>query len=296
MAIYFNDLILEPKEDGTSLQKRYHAELKNVKSLFAKFRRGKAEGVLTFGREYRKVYNTKKTSFKPAPPIAIPMNVNLYDDQLGSVEIRYSKRPPIRNGKSLTWPRDQESLIFENLTISEQRLDLAWFILYASDFVKRGVIKLIDKEVEYEGTVDKMKKQLEVSSIIFSDDTTLETLQVIADLAFKGQINLTTNSKAEMASKMWSLISVNETNKKAGGYDDFLKTAAKVEAKLEKTESKADNIDIELINGEKYNVPILKCPPSISNEKLQAKAVEYNVPSEGLSRDVLYSIIKSKTT
>lgn len=293
MAIYFNNLILEPKADGNSLQKRYHKELQEVKDLFKKFRKGEKESVLTFGREYRKVYNKRKTSFKPAPPIAIPMNTSLYDPELGSVEVRYSRRPPLRNGQTVTWQRDQESLIFEMLTVSENQLDLAWYLLKASPFVKNGIIKLIDKEVEYQGTFDKIKQQMEASAVIFGDDVTLENLMVIADLMFKGSIPTENVTQAELATRMWSLIEVNEKGKKANGFKDLLDTARKISGGMG-TEATSEDIEVELANGEKLLVRALNCPPKITNEKLFAKAAELGLPVEGLSRNIIYSLIKAK--
>lgn len=297
MAIYFNNLILEPKANGTALEKRYYEELQEVKGLFEKFKKSaNANGGLTFSREFKKVYNRNKTSWKPAPPIAIPMNVNIYDPQMGSVEIRYSKSPPIKTGNNLMWNRGQESLIFETLTVRKDQLDLAWFLLYASDFVKKGTIKLVDKEAEYEGTVGEMKLQLEAQKVIFDEGVTYEKLEAISVLMFpNGDVQSDTGSKAELATKLWKAVIVNEKNKLPRGYKDLIAAAEKVEKQFAKEESSTEDITVTLANGEELTVPLQRCPLKISTEKLHARAKELDFPIDGLSRDIIFSIIKYKT-
>lgn len=292
MAIYFNEKILEPKANGTSLEKRYYSELQEVKNLFNKFRKGKSKPVLLFSREYRKVWNRAKTSHKPAPPIAIPMNVNIYDNELGSVEIRYSRRPPVRSGKNVVWQHDQDSLVFETLSLDETRMDLAWFLLYASNFVKNGIVKLIDKEVEYEGTVDKMKEQMKAAAVIFDESVSYERLKAISDFMFPGKIELNTDKQSELAAKLWSIIQVNENNKKPGGYKDLVNAGDAVGEILTVTKESSENITVELKDGRTFEVESLFCPPKISNEKLAEKAKEYSLEDSGLPRNQLYSLLK----
>lgn len=297
MAIYFNDKILEPKANGTSLERKYYQELGEVKKLFARFKRDAEKGSLTFSRDFRKVYNNSKTSYKPAPPIAIPMNASMYDPEIGSIEIRYSRRPPIKSGQNTIWQRDQDSMVFETMTIDEQRADLVWFLLYASDFIKKGIVKLVDKEVEYEGTVEKMKKQMDASFAIFSEDVTYDKLKTIADLVYpKGELAARTTTQTELSAKLWSLVLVNEEQNNPGGFDALIKAAKQVEEmESQKPVSEdSEKITIELVTGESFEVPYMKCPTRRSNKELKEKAVELGIADEGLTRDMLYSLIKHK--
>ena len=295
MAIYFNDLILEPKVNGTSLQRRYYQEREELRQLFQKFKRkGDKEGTLTFTRDFNKVYNSRKTSYKPAPPIAIPYNVNIYDPEMGSVEIRYSRRPPIKNGQNLMWPRDQESLIGETLSVTEQRLDYAWFLMKASPFVNNGIIKLVDRQLEYEGTFAQIRKQKDVTNILFDDNISLETLQGIATIVWpSGEVD--GDSKEELATKMWNRIQEGEKNKKKYNYDALIAAHGKfAEATAKSTTPEAELTLVTLPDGTEVEVKMLTCPKNMGDEKLYAKAAEFGVPVEGLSRNIIYSLVKQK--
>lgn len=295
MAIYFNDLILEPKVNGTSLQRRYYQEREELRQLFQKFKRkGEKEATLTFTRDFNKVYNSRKTSYKPAPPIAIPYNVNIYDPEMGSVEIRYSRRPPIKNGQHLMWPRDQESLIGETLSVSEQRLDYAWFLMKASPFVNNGIIKLVDRQVEYEGTFAQIRKQKDVTNILFDDNITLETLQGIASILWpSGEVD--GDSKEELATKMWNRVQEGEKNKKAHNFDALIAAYGKFAEAVSKDTSDASKLTlVTLPDGSEVEVEIVSCPKKISDEQLSEGALKYGIPTEGLSRNIIFSLIKQK--
>ncbi len=301
MAIYFDGKILEPKENGSSLEQKYFNELKDVKDLFGKFRKpGQKESVLLFSRDFKKTYNRSKTSYKPAPPIAIPMNVSVYDPQMGSIEIRYSKRPPVKAGNNLIWSRDGDSLMFETMSITDKQLDLAWFLLKASDYVEKGILKLVDKELEFEGKYESILKQTEVASAIFNHDAngdpSLERLELIASILFPNNEIGHYDSAKELATKIWNLIVIGEANKKSYNYNSALKAAEKAKKTLAKEKPvAAENITVTLPDGEDVTFPLLVCPPKTKNETLFERAESVGLPGDmGLSRDVLYSLIKYK--
>lgn len=296
MAIYFDGKILEPKESGTSLERKYFEELKDVKNLFARFKKpGQKESVILFSRDFKKIYNRTKTSYKPAPPIAIPMNVSVYDPSLGSIEIRYSKRPPVKAGNNLIWSRDGDSLMFETMSLTDKQLDLAWFLLKASDYVEKGIIKLVDKDLEFEGTFDSIKRQADAASLLFNDNVTLENLEVIASILFpKGEIGGYDSAK-ELATKIWNMVTIGENNKRAYNYDALIKAATKAGRASKKEDRAQEVITVSLSEDEELTVPLLICPPKTKNETLFEKAESLGIPTDaGLSRDVLYSLIKFK--
>lgn len=298
MAIYFNERLLEPKPNGTALERRYARERDEVKELFDKFRKpGVKDSSILFGRSWKKVWNNKKTSYKPAPPIAIPMNVHIYDDELGSVEIRYSKRPPIRSGNKIVWPSDSESLVFEQKSVSEQRLDFAWFLLKASNYVEQGIIKLIDKEAEYAGTFSSIKRQLEASKMIFDDNATLDRIKAIADIVLPKKMAVKGDTKEEVATRFWEIIVKGSETNKAYNYEAVIEAGKKLsEAKAEEHKEKVDKnlISVETADGNTYNVPEIKCPTRTKKETLELRAEDVGVPVEGLDRDELYSLIRFK--
>ena len=296
MAIYFNDRILEPKENGTKLERRYFKELQEVKEVFDRFRKaGQKESVLVFTRPFKKVWNSTKTSYKPIAPIGIPMNVHVYDEELGSVEIRYSRRPPIRSGNRLIWQSDGESIIHEHLSISEQRLDFAWFLLKASPYIQTGVIKLLDKDAEYSGEFDDVKKQLEASRYIFDEDITEDVILAIAKIILPKSMKIEGETKKEVGTKLWNIVTKAYENRQPYGYDELIAAGKKIliaDAQAFAADSKKDFVSIDLVDGRQMNVPFITCPVRTKEETLDARAEEQGIPREGLTRDELYSVIR----
>lgn len=298
MAIYFNDKLLEPKVNGTALEKRYYHEREEVKGIFDKFRKpGQKDAAILFGREWKKTWNSKKTSYKPIPPIMLPSNVHIYDNEMGSVEIRYSRRPPIRSGSRVVWTSDKDLMFNEIKSVSEQRLDFAWFLLKASDYVEKGIIKLIDKQAEYAGTFDSIKKQLEASKTIFDDDVTIEKVKAIAEIVLPKNITVTGDTKEEVATRFWEMVVKGTEQKKAYNYDAVIAAGERLSnAKLEEFKELVDKnlITVETKDGKTYNIPGIKCPARMKQENLELRAEDLDILFEGLDRDELYSLVRFK--
>ena len=297
MAIYFNEKILEPKADGSSLQRRYYREKKEVEALFEKFRKNGAPSVLMFRRDFVKKYNTKKTSYKPAPPVAVPANVHVYDDELGAVEIRYSKTPPIKSGKKLVWTADKDFMLSEVFTINEKNIDLAWFFLKASNYVTKGIVKLVDKDLEFKGSFSEVKRQMEASRILFDDDVTMERIETLAELVLPKEMKIEADTKEEYATKLWDIIVAGEKSRKEYNYDALMeanKKISKAQAADYVDKTKKQLILIVLADGREVTVPEVKCPPKTKEETLEERAAAHGFPTEGLTRDEIYSLIKYK--
>jgi hypothetical protein len=296
MAIYFDSKVLEPKADGTALQQKYYRERNEIKDLFKRFRKnGDKEGHLILTRDYHKVWNTKKTSYKPAPPIAIPMNISMGDPELGAIQIRYSDSPPIKTDKKLVWGAVKKGIINENLFIPEKDIDFAWYIIKATSFIEDGIFRIVDKKAEYEGKFSEMKKQMDASRIIFDEDVTLERLETLADLVLPSTMKVTADEQEEYAAKFWDIIKAGEQAGKTYNYDALIeadKKVSKAQAADYIDKSGGEVISVSLDDGRTLSVPFVKCHFRIKDETLKEKADELNIPVKGITKDELYSVIK----
>lgn len=295
MAIYFDGKILEPKANGSKLEQRYYKERGEVKELLDKFKDpdGKSSALL-FSRDFKKIWNTKGTTYKPAPPIAIPMNINIQDEDLGTVEIRYASRTPTKTKNGVMWNHENRSIIHEGMAITDKQIDLAWFILKASNVVEKGILKIVDKQAEYEGSFKDMARQASVVNAIFDKNLTLEAILEIAALV-PTESPISGSTREEVAMKLWTVVENGEKKKQPYNFDSVLKAIAKVK----KSNGKAaldgqETASVTLSDGEELEVARLKCPTTYSMEQMFKKAAELNFPTEGLDRDLLYSVIKHK--
>ena len=294
MAIYFDGKILEPKQSGSKLEQRYYKEREEVKQLLAKFKNTDGRSALLFSRDFRKIWDTKKRTYKPAPPIAIPMNINLQDEDLGTVEIRYASRTPTKTKNGIMWNHEGVSIIREGMAITDKQLDLAWFILKASSVVEKGIVKIVDKQAEYEGSFKDMERQADVVSAIFDKNLTLETILEIAAL-IPTESPVSGHSREEVATKLWTIVQAGEKGRKAYNFDSVLKAIAKVKKVNGKAATEGqETVEVGLANGEVLNVKRIACPINVTMEKLLVRSTELNFPTEGLDKDLIYSVIKHK--
>lgn len=295
MAIYFNNRLLEPKQDGNSLEKRFYVELQEVKKVFDTFRKkGEAKSTLIFTRDFPKVWNTKKTTYKPAPPIALPMVANIYLQDIGSVQIRYSKSAPIIGDNNRYIWQNTNDLFYETKSIGEDEIDLAWFYLKASDFLKKGVIKLVNKKQEFDSDFDKLKKQAKPFSLLFDDARTEEELLGVASVLFPdGKVSYD-GGKSELAIQIWDFVKYGEQNGKPWNYDALV-IALENEIKNKATNKRGqviltENEDSD--DNEASPLELLKAPVGVKREELSAKAASLGIRDEGQTKDMLYSLIK----
>ena len=156
MAIYLNERILKADPKGTKLEREYAQGLVEVQKLFDKFRKkGQTESHLQLARkisEKDKVYSMTSHKQKRLPTIALPVEVPYYDDEMGATLLRYSSTPPTANANGgVSWATKYIEFR-EYLGITEKQKDFAWFLLFASNLIKKGVYQLVDVEATYEGT------------------------------------------------------------------------------------------------------------------------------------------------
>jgi len=304
MAIYFNDKILAPNTGGNTLEKRYAKELPEVKEVFDLFRRkGQEKSTLIFRRDFEKVYNRKKTSWKPAPPVALPMVANVYLEDLGSVQVRYSKEPPtIQDGKKRY--READRMFDEITSISENEMDLAWFLLKATSYVDKGILKLENRKLEFDNKFDAIKRQAKPFALLFSDNRTREELIEVADIIFdEGGVNPDGNV-SELAVSIWDKVKDGDARNKSYNYDSLYKALTRNnKGKTNQGQvvkiAKEDNADGDE-SGEGKGVTIeggmLKAPAGVLKKDLvlKATAIGLDIDEEEMTRDFIYTMIKNK--
>jgi len=294
MAIYFNNKILEPKVNGNSLEKRYATEMKEVADIFANFRRkGEKKSTLIFTRDFNKKWNKNKTTFKPCPPAAFPMVANVYLPDLGSVQIRYSKDPPtFDNNNRVTFTKG--SMMFGDITaIEEDQMDLAWFLLRATNYIDKKMLKLEDKKQEFDNEFEKLKAQAKPYSLLFSEDRTEEELLAVAKVLFKDEEPIYEGGVSEIALSIWGKIKNGDKITEAERYKSLEKAILNEINKKGQSGQKVIIVNKE--DGEKSeSTPKLKAPIEIRKEKLLDEGLALGLAvDDGMTKDMLWTLIQN---
>lgn len=295
MAIYLSDgKMIEPKKDGSRLEKRLFEEFEEVRTILGKFKEPDGSSTMILSRDFNKIWDTTKTRYKPAPSMAIPQNIGMYDPDLGTIEVRYASTPPTRTKNGISWGRESKFIIREGISVNDKQIDLAWFILKASKVVENGILKVVDKQAEYEGSFEDMARQADVVKAIFDKNLTLEAILEIAALV-PTESPIGGASREEVAMKLWTVVQSGEKTKKAYNFNSVLKAIAKVKKVNGKASTEGqETVEVNLVNGEVLDVKRIPCPINMTMEKLLVKSTELNFPTEGLDKDLIYSVIKHK--
>jgi hypothetical protein len=282
MAIYLNnkDVALEANETGSDFEKKYHRELKEIDKLFDRFRGKDGNSIIQISRpdgERQKSLTSKR--IKKLPNIALPSEVPYYDSKVGAMSIRYSKMPPRREAENkLSWDT-RHIMLEETMVIGERDKDLAWFLLYASDLVGKGIYQLVDNEMKYQGTFDSIIVQRDVMIALDPKDEDL--------VRFVAQKFVTENVMNTPVKTL--IVQVNDwcgANKKW----------AEVWKAIEGYNSKKvlDKQGISELEWDGEPVTMLACPVEIKQPALieQAKALGIPLTTPIQTKNVLYSLIK----
>jgi len=139
MAIYFNDRILSPKEDGNELERLLFTGMQTIDQLLKD-----NNGSITLIRTVERKKSTDGTTFKPVPPFSFPSTVSVYTKDYGVVELRYSATSPQKQGDNVIW-NNVDIMVYESMSFNENNLDLAWYLIIATPFVKKGQMKIHDE-------------------------------------------------------------------------------------------------------------------------------------------------------
>lgn len=295
MAIYFNNKILEPKLHGNSLEKRYESELTEVKELFAKFKRKSGEpSMLVFTRDVPEKWNRTKTKKMPAPPISLPLVSTVYLDDIGSVQIRYSPTPPNTDGNGkFSWGRS--SMMFGEMTaIEETQMDLAWFLIKGTTYLKTGILRLVDKKQQMDADFDKLKIQAKPYSLLFSDDRTKEQLLAVANLVLDRVDEEATMQ--ELAINIWAKVKDNDVRKEKFGFRELEKAIVK---EIDKSAHNGQKIVLAGENdGENkgnIEVALKAAPQKVTREQLVMEATELGITvTDEMTKNVIFTLIEQK--
>jgi len=183
MGIYFNDKLLHPKKEGNELEKRYFSEMGEIDTMFEK------NGTIVLTRDVDRVADSKNQSFRAVVPFALPTEVPLYLDTLGSISIRYSKAPPQKQGKNIVYPT-YRNFMFERMILTEKNKDLAWFILKATNFIEGGdpsskkVMRIYNPQKNVLDKASEVKRIAKVDALLMNEDSHVfneDSLRTIAD-------------------------------------------------------------------------------------------------------------------
>lgn len=284
MAIYLNnsDTPVKAKPDGNAFEKKYDRELKEIKNLFDRFRAKDGNSIIQFSRpqnEGDKIKSLTTKRVKQVPPIALPVSVPFYDEEIGSTLIRYSKLPPRREADNkLVW-ETRHIKLDETMTVEEKDKDLAWFLLYACDLMGKGIYQLVDNERVYEGSFSDILVKKDVLNALDIKDE--ELLQYIAQKFVVENVMNTTPKQLLVDTFNWC-----ESNKKWG----------EVWKEIESFNSKRvlDKAGVSEVEWDGEPVTMIACPAEIKADVLKVQAKELGIPLTvpPQTKNVLYSLIK----
>lgn len=274
------------------MEKRYATELDEVREMFNKFRiRGQEPATIVLTRDYNKQWNRSKTSYKPAPPMALPHRASTYTPDLGTIEMRYSRTAPEINNGKLIWNADKKALFFENMPLTENELDYAWFMLKGTNYLKNGIFKIVDAKTEYSKQFDEVLLQRDVQNLLFDDNVTEEQLAKVATEIFEpAEIDYKSISgKEELAIKIWQKVDARHKNKSKPNYADLKEICERFGLGKEPKKEEAPQV-IGLDDGSE--IALEKAPKEVTMEELREQAKELDISSFQKKKDVLYTLIK----
>lgn len=185
MAIYYEDKVLHPNENGGELEKIYAEGMKEIEALYKKH-----NGSLTLRQDVELVSDTTGTSFKPVPPTSLPHTVHFNLDQLGSVSIRYSKSSPTKQDKAVIYPTER-LWIQEALPLDKTQKDLAWFLIKASNMVrddndpatKNRILYIEDIEKRDTNRADDIRRFMKLDAMLLDENSEIFNREALLKLA-----------------------------------------------------------------------------------------------------------------
>jgi len=282
MAIYLNDRVLKADPKGSKIEREYAQGLVEVGKLFDKFRRkGEKESYLQIARklaEKDKVFSVTSHKQKRLPTIALPVEIPYYDDEMGATALRYSVTPPMANSGGGVSYATKYIEFREYLSITEKQKDLAWFLLFASSLVKRGVYQLVDVQATYEGSYNDIMVKKDVMDALTADE---ELARYVAQKFIDESLVRMEGKELIVTVVRW----VDDNNKWKLVLDEI---------KGKKSEEIIGNEKISALEYDGEEVLLQECPINIKLFTLKTQAKELNIPLTypPQSKNVLYSLIE----
>ena len=290
MAIYQGDNQLHPKKDGTLLERKYYKEREEIRDLFNKFKKGDEPASLTFTREFEKKWNRGGTSYLAPAPQAIPLKAIYSDSEIDSIEVRYSQAPPVKENGKVRWIRPI-LMMDEFMSVNENQMDLAWFLLKMSGTFSSGTIKLVDQEVRIDAEWDTIMIQADVSKLLLSEYRTADELEQVFDLFGEGKY--TYNASESIKTNAVSLWRIAVGRDQDGEKQVFPQLKKVLESILNPVTAKATEGNV-MVDGEEY--PIIPAPEGWKKKEILQEAENNGIelPKYPMKLDALYSILQAK--
>jgi hypothetical protein len=282
MAIYLNDRVLKADPKGSKIEREYAQGLAEVGKLFDKFRRkGEKESYLQIARKVAdkdRIFSMTSNKQKRLPTIALPVEIPFYDDEMGATALRYSVTPPMANSGGGVSYATKYIEFREYLSITEKQKDLAWFLLFASSLVKRGVYQLVDVQATYEGSYDDIMIKKDVMDALTAD---VELARYVAQ-------KFIDESMVRLEGKELIVKVVNWIGEK----NQWKEVNAELKGK--KSVEITEKEKVSAIDYDGVEVQLMECPESIKMFTLKAEAKALNIPVTfpPQSKNVLYSLIE----
>lgn len=185
MGIYFEHKLVKPDPKGTELEKLYYEGQQEVLNLFKE-----NDGFIVLKRDVKKVWNMSRTNYKPVVPYALPVEANVYLPSMGSVNVRYADKAPIRSDKGYDYVGNR-ILIEERLFLSQEKhIDLAWFLIKVVGFVmvknnkgevvleaRNKLMEIDNPMIEVQEEASKIRLLSKLDNMIYFDDSPIYNME-----------------------------------------------------------------------------------------------------------------------
>jgi uncharacterized protein YciU (UPF0263 family) len=225
--------------------------------------------------------------------MAIPLRASYYDSGFdgiqgaGAIDIRYSASPPEKTNGRLRWNESHEK-IYDIYSIDEKNTDKAWFFFKASNFFDKGILKLVDEDVEIQAKWDTMALQADVAIALrnISEDELAQVFVYFLDgkFSYDEAAPIRANSM-----RIWDLAILQAKN----GNAEAMNSLKKALDKVIKPEPVAKDGSI-IIDDVEY--PILPLPEGWTLKNIMQEAENYGIelPKKILKNEIKYSILQAK--
>lgn len=287
-------LVAKPKSEN-SIERDYAEGMEKIKMLFDKFRRkGSKDSFIQIVRaDAERVTSINGKRTKRVPPIALPVILPYYSEDIGAVTVRYSSSPPTKDSGGRLVYGTKYIPFEETLSISEKDKDLAWFLIIASKLTERGVYKMVDREATYEGSFEELLIKKEANDLLLGKDEQLVRYIGMGIPEIGSTVEIMTYFEVVSRVSQWLEA---ENKKPIERYKQVVELANKY--RKEATASKQRMSSIEF-DGEE--VEIQPAPDGVTRNSLvaEAKGLGIKITMPPQSNDVLYSLIqhvKAKVT
>ena len=193
--------------------------------------------------------------------------------------MRYSSTPPTANANGgVSWATKYIEFR-EYLGITEKQKDFAWFLLFASNLIKKGVYQLVDVEATYEGTFNDIIVKKDVMDVLTSGNE--DIVRHIAQKFIDESMGRLEGKELAVKVAQW----IEQKNK----WKDV-----HAELKSKKSVELTDKEMVSAIEYEGEEVMLQECPTEIKQFQLKAEAqalgIRLTVPPQ--TKNVLYSLIQ----